>query len=220
MRKKHSPLQKTLNVWAIILILWSVYRIYFKTDLPLWFDEFIAKPLVFIVPIYHYITNVEKKNFFAGIDLHFKNLASTITLGIFIGIFFFVSGALGLFLRSKDVVSLITTIPLTTIGTYFVIAFATSVSEEIVSRGFLLKRLYDNSKNFFGASFLASVLFFFLHVPILFTSERIVGIVLARVMITDLILSLAVSFIFLERKNLILPIVIHTFYSFSIYLFI
>ena len=66
MKQKTSPTQKALNVWAIVLIIWALYRAKFRTDLPIWFDEFIAKPAVFILPIYYYISRYEKKNFFSG----------------------------------------------------------------------------------------------------------------------------------------------------------
>ena len=45
MKENVSPLQKSLNVWAIILILWSIYRANFGTSLPTWLDEFLVKPL-------------------------------------------------------------------------------------------------------------------------------------------------------------------------------
>jgi len=59
-----SSTQKMLNVWAIILIIWSFYRATFKMNLPVWFDEFIAKPMVFLFPIYWFITKLEKKTIF------------------------------------------------------------------------------------------------------------------------------------------------------------
>ncbi len=221
MKEKVSPTQRVLNFWAIILIIWSIYRAKFKTDLPLWFDEFIAKPLVFILPVVYYIKKIEGKKFFKGIDLRFTHIFQEILLGFLIGIIFFSTGLLGNFLKFKTFFFPSgKTTTLTNLGLVMLISLATSISEEVLSRGFVLKRLYEDSKNIFTASFSASILFFFLHVPMLFTSEKIIGFLLLRVMFTDLILSLAVSFIYLERKNLILPILVHAFYNLSIYLFI
>lgn len=215
-----SPIQKVLNVWAIVLIIWSVYRAYFKTELPIFFDEFIAKPAVFLIPVFYYITKVEKKNFFSAIDLKSENLLKNIFLGLAIGFVFFLSGTLGIFLKSQNVASIFSNQNFAMIGSFLLIAIATSISEEVLSRGFVLKRLYEESKNAFSSSFFTSILFFFLHVPILFTNDKIVGTLLLKVMFTDLILSLAVSFIYLERRNLLLPILIHAFYNLSLYLFI
>ncbi len=218
MKKSISPTQKVLNVWAIVLILWSIYRAKFATTLPIWVDEFIAKPAVFIFPVWYFITKSEKKPFFEGIDLKIKSSYKDIVLGLVIGLIFFFSGALSEYTRSHTLFASFKGTP-TSILYLAVISLATSISEEIVSRGFVLKRLYAESKNIYMSSFLVSILFFFLHVPILFTSQKIVGFLLLRVMITDVILSLAISFIYVQRKNLAVPILIHALYNLSIYIF-
>lgn len=213
--KNRSHSQKTLNLWAIILIVWSFYRIYFK--LPEWFDEFIAKPIVFILPVYIYITQFERKNFLEGLNWKIKSSAKDYILGGLIGLIFIGMALLSSFVKGKP---LSVVLPLTSIPLIILIAFATSISEEILSRGFVLKRLYKESKNVFTSSFLSSFLFFFLHVPILFTNARITGNMIFFFMFTDLILSLAVSFFFIERKNLTVAILIHAFYNLTLYLFV
>lgn len=219
MVKKVSPLQQTLNVWAVILIIWSLYRAYFQTDLPVWADELIAKPLVFILPVFYYITKVEKTNFFSGTSLSLKNIKINILLGVLIGLIFFIGAGLGFFVRSKDFLPLINRLLDYQLILYFLpIALATSISEEVLSRGFVLKRLFGDSKNAIASSFFGSILFLFLHIPILLTNDRIVGTVLLRVLFMDFVLSMAVSLIYLERKNLVPPILIHAFYNLSFYI--
>ncbi|MFA6390687.1 MAG: hypothetical protein WCX78_03025 [Patescibacteria group bacterium] len=73
-KKGTTPTQKALNLWAVILIIWAIYRTYFK--LPEWFDEFIAKPLVFVLPVFIYIRSVEKKEILSAlfINKNFKVL--------------------------------------------------------------------------------------------------------------------------------------------------
>lgn len=220
MKQNISPTQKTLNLWAVILIVWSIYRAKFRTDLPVWFDEFIAKPFVFILPIYYYIKAVEKKPFFTSLYLRFTKSSADLGLGVVLGLAFFLTGAMAHYAKYNTLIpqdrSLLDPNQLLLLVG---ISIATSVTEEILSRGFVLKRLYEESKNMFTSSFLASILFFFIHVPILFTSSKLVGNVLLRVMVTDLVLSLAISFVFLMRKNLLIPIIIHAFYNLSLYLF-
>ncbi len=209
-----------LNAWAIVLIIWSLYRVYFRTDLPIWFDEFIAKPLIFLVPLHYYITKVEKKNFLESLDLHTKNWRSGIIVGTIAGLIFLAVGFVVMMLRQNsspigDVLSSPSSV------LYFIlIAFATSISEEILSRGFVLKRLYEDSKNMFSAVFYSSVLFFFLHIPMLATNPAFHGGVLLQVMVTDLLLSFAVSFLYLQKRSLFVPIMIHAFYAISIYFFL
>lgn len=217
MKSKSSPTQKTLNVWAIILIVWAIYRAKFR--LPEWFDEFVAKPMVFVLPVYFYIKKFEKKSFLPSIDFKIKLKLADFFLIFVIGLIFFSSAMAANFLKFGKLINL-SNFNLSNISLIIFIALATGLSEEILSRGFVLKRLYDESKNIYTSSFFASILFFFLHVPILFTNTRLSGNVLLMFLATDLILSLVNSFVFLERKNLIPPIIIHALYNLSIILFL
>ena len=216
MKEKVSPTQKVLNLWAVVLILWSIYRATFKTDLPVWFDEFILKPFVFIFPVYWFIKNVEKKHFFSSIDLRLKRLPADIILGGVVGIIFLVIGYVGALTRSHK-------FSMPELGVSFAltvaIALATAISEEILSRGFVLKRLYQESHNLVSSIGLSSVLFFVLHIPILFTIEYVTGAMLLQVMVTDILLSFAISLLYLDRKSLLLPIIVHMFYALSLSLF-
>lgn len=219
MKKQISPTQKVLNVWAIILILWSLYRA--KLSLPEWFDEFVAKPLIFIGPVAYYIVKIEKKAFFADLWFSKKNIFKDISLAAVVGVAFFLIAFVTAYIKSQNL------LPNVSFGQSFMqlmkylpIALATALSEEIVSRGFVLKRLYEESKNIFRASFITSVLFFILHIPILFTNLNLTGGTLVLFMLTDLILSLASSFIFLSRRSLILPILIHALYNLTLALFV
>ncbi len=219
-RTGSTYLEKVLNVWAIVLIIWSVYRVTFKTDLPLWFDELIAKPLIFLLPLNFFIRRTEKKNFFTSVGLKKKGIGKEVVIGLLLGSIFFLPGAIEGFIKQNGFIFNIHNLFQGKNIIYFaVIALATSFSEEILSRGFVLRRLYQQSRNIYTSSFFASVLFFFLHVPILFTSQ-IAGSLLLQVMVADLVLSLAVSFLFIRRKNLVSPILVHALYSLSIYLFI
>lgn len=210
-RKEISKIEKVLNVWGISLIVWSVYRSYFKTELPLWLDEFIAKPLVFILPAYYFITKNEKKDFLTAVSLKVKNLGRDMLFGLVVGLALF----------TLIIITSIKNIEFNQQFLYlFIVALATSFSEEILSRGFVLKRLYEESKNIWTSSFFASILFFFIHVPILFSIPNISGDILLRVMVTDLILSLALSFLFILRGSLIVPILVHAFYALSVYILI
>lgn len=216
--KTRDPNQKVLNVWAIILIVWSFYR--FKFKLPEWFDEFIAKPLIFILPVWYYITRIELKPFFSAIDLKFNEKKDYI-VGIVIGLVFCTVALIGQLMRGQGL-SLFKNIQYSGGGLVLMILLpiATALSEEILSRGFVLKRLYSQSHNIYTASFYSSILFVFLHIPILFTNLNLSGNVLLFILASDFLLSLINSFIFIERKNLIVPILIHILYNFALLLLI
>ncbi|MEK7634207.1 MAG: CPBP family intramembrane glutamic endopeptidase [Patescibacteria group bacterium] len=212
-KKTVSPTQKALNLWAVILILWSVYRTYLK--LPEWFDEFIAKPLVFVLPVLVYIRSVEKKEILSSLFIN-KNLKSFVKeffISFGVGLILLLTALLSVYLRFQKV-GLFDHFPnIGQLGLIFAMALATGITEEILSRGFVLKRLYEESKNAYSSTFFASILFFFLHVPILFASSKINGGMLLMFMATDLLLSMVNGLIMIHRKSLTVPILIHAFYN-------
>lgn len=212
-RQKLTPTQKALNLWAVILIIWAFYRAYLK--MPEWFDEFIAKPLVFVLPVFYYIKNIEKKSISDGLYLHLKPkvLIKDLLNSLVIGGIFLLTAFFSIYFRDKKVFFLTNFPGFFKFLLIFSTALATGITEEILSRGFVLKRLYDESKNVYSSSFFASILFFFLHVPILFVDPRINGQMLLMFMTTDLLLSMINGIIFLLQKSLIAPILIHAFYN-------
>ena len=193
MKSKVTPTQRALNLWAIILIIWAIYRAKFR--LPEWFDEFIAKPLVFIIPVYYYIKKIEKKPFFPTIDLKVRFAAADFIIAFIIGGIFSFSAILANIFKFKKLIFFQHAISIENVLFMTALALATAISEEILSRGFVLKRLYEESKNIYTSSFFASILFFFLHVPILFTNFKLTGDLLLLFLATDLMLSLVNSLI-------------------------
>lgn len=211
--KQVTPTQKALNLWAVVLIVWSIYRTYLK--LPEWFDEFIAKPLVFVLPVLIYIKRIEKKDIFPSlfINKNFKNFVKEFFISFGVGLILFLTALFSVYLRFKKV-GLFGHFPgFNQLGLIVITALATGITEEILSRGFVLKRLYEESKNAYSSAFFASILFFFLHVPILFANTRINGSMLLVFMVTDLLLSMVNGLIMIQRKSLTVPILIHAFYN-------
>lgn len=220
MNKSLTPMQRSLNLWAIILIIWSVYRT--KLQLPEWFDEFIAKPIVFLLPVIWYIKKYEQKPFFKSVYLAKENLFKNIKVVFFIGLLLTGSALLANYFNQSGVnifQNFFTFTP-TKLGLIIAISLATAISEEILSRGFILKRLYEDSKNIYSASFLSSVLFLILHVPILFTTPNIQGNLILLILTTDFILGMVNSFLAIEGKNLVSPILVHALYNLAIILYI
>lgn len=211
--KKVTSTQKALNLWAVILIVWSIYRTYFK--LPEWFDEFIAKPVVFVLPVLIYIKSVEKKEILSSlfINKNFKNFVKEFFISFGVGLILLLTALFSVYLKFKKVVLFNHFPSFNQFGLIVLTALATGITEEILSRGFVLKRLYEESKNAYSSTFFASILFFFLHVPILFANSKINGNILLVFMVTDLLLSMVTGLIMIQRKSLTVPILIHAFYN-------
>lgn len=221
MAHKVSPTQKVLNVWAIVLILWSIYRT--KFNLPEWFDEFIAKPLVFLGPVYIFLTRFEgKKDFFKEVGFTRKNLWGDVRIALVIGLLFLLSALGANYIKSGGLALSQEIISKGTTGLLylFILALATGIIEETLSRGFVLKQLFEDSQHMLSSVFLSSMFFLILHIPILFTNLQLSGNALLFFLATDFILSLVNSFVFLDRKSLTAPILIHALYNMAILLYI
>ncbi|KKP71150.1 MAG: hypothetical protein UR68_C0037G0006 [Candidatus Roizmanbacteria bacterium GW2011_GWA2_35_19] len=213
MKEKVTPTQRALNVWAVILIVWAFYRSYLK--MPLWFDEFIAKPLVFVLPVFYYVVKVDKQsivNYFF-FKLKTKEIVSDFIYSLGVGLVFLLSSFGASYVRTGRFTLLGKIPPAPDFFMIILLALATGITEEILSRGFVLRKLYEESKNVLSSTFFSSLLFFFLHVPILFTNVKITGNMLLVFMATDMLLSMVNGLIFLQRKSLVVPILIHTFYN-------
>lgn len=209
-RKPLSHLEKSLNVWGLVLLLWSLYRGVFHVELGPWFDEFVAKPIIFLYPIHYFIVHVEKKPFFEGISLHNNDQLKDILYGIGVGSLFLITS----FATSTFVVRGISEYVGLTL-----LAVASSFSEEALARGFILNRIYDRHKNKITAALFASILFFLIRIPILMTDPTLTGVNLMQVMVMNVLLSIIISLLFLLRRSLLFAIVIHTMYVLSLYLF-
>lgn len=213
MSEGKTNLQKALNLWSVILIVWAIYRA--KLRMPAWFDELIAKPLVFVVPVFWYILKKEKTHLFDGLNFRPKKIISDFFIGLVIGFFVVLIPILIQSLKNQSII-----LPKPNqLATLVFFGLATAISEEILSRGFILKRLYEDSKNKISSSFFASILFFFLHIPIVFTNPQLTGNLLLTVMTVNLVFSFINSLIFLDY-GLLMSIFIHLFYNLSLSLMI
>jgi len=203
--------QKVLNLWGVILIIWAFYRL--KLKMPEWFDELIAKPVVFVLPVYYFITKIEEKDFFSSLKWSFKSIKKDFLISCFISLIFLITIIFANWFRHKDIGFLKQGINQAAFFYIIFISLAGAISEQILSTGFVFQRLYQESKNFYQTAFFNAILFFFLHVPLRFAIPSLAGSQLIFLMLTDIFLSLLNSYFFLSYKSLNLPIFIHAFYN-------
>ncbi|MCX7996240.1 MAG: CPBP family intramembrane metalloprotease [Patescibacteria group bacterium] len=215
---KVTPTQRMLNVWAVVLILWAFYRYYFQNDLPIWIDEFVAKPLLFLLPVYYYVSRVELKPFWSSLGVTLRHWRFDLGLGVVVGTIFLIMGVLANLMQHGTVLS-----PKPrflddfTPGFLVAVSFASAVWEELLMRGFQLKRLFEEKKMLFRPVLLNCFLYFFLHIPILFTSEQITGYMILQVLAMDVMFSLVVGLLFYPKRSVLLPVFVHFFYNLSLY---
>ena len=84
-----STLDPVYQLWGWILLAWSLYRYFIK--LPEWADEFIFKPLIFVVPVLWYVLAKEKRRL-ESVGLTMKNFFPSLYIGLGLGFLFALEG--------------------------------------------------------------------------------------------------------------------------------
>lgn len=214
---KKASLSSVFRMWAWILLAWSLYRYFFK--LPEWADEFIFKPLVFVVPVVWYVRNKEKQSL-ATLGLTWRNFFTSVYIGLGFGVVFALEGLVAHAIKYGK----LDVNPIAAFQQYgfflIILSLATAFSEEVLSRGFIFNRLYEKTKNLPYASVVSSVMFVLLHVPILVTMTKLQGMTLVLFIVTDLVLAMANSLLYYNTGSLVAPILVHIFWNMTVALYL
>ncbi|MBI4065551.1 CPBP family intramembrane metalloprotease [Candidatus Gottesmanbacteria bacterium] len=206
------------EVWGLILLVWALYRYYVK--LPEWADEFIFKPLIFVVPIAWYVSKKEKRPM-ETLGLTTKNFFKSVYIGLGFGFLFAAEGLLVNYVKYGK----ININPIEAYNQYglvllLILSLATAYSEELLSRGFVFYRVYEDKKNVYVAALISTLMFLMIHIPILVTSLHFTGTTLILFFVTDFILGLANSLLFFNTGSLVAPILVHLFWNMTVALYL
>ncbi len=215
---KGKNLEPVYQLWGWILLVWSLYRYFFK--LPEVVDELLAKPLVFVVPVLWYVLKKEKRDV-TTLGLTTKHLFTSLYVGLGFGFVFALEGlAANAIKYGKIQINPIAAFEQYGLVTILVLSFATAFSEELLNRGFLFRRIWEKSKSLPYASLLSTVLFVLLHVPILVTTLKLQGMTLVLFFVTDFVLGLANSLLYYNTRSLLSPILVHMFWNMTVALYL
>jgi len=210
MVKTQNPeikIEKLLTSWGIIVILWSLFRANFGP--PLWFSELVAKPLIFLLPVFMFVSKNEPgKNFLTQIGFPKKGLLREIVLTLFLMALVVGFGLLSLYTSQDVKVVFLNRFDLGKLGMVLFLALASALSEEVVGRGFLLNYLQKYSKNFLMALFISSTLFFILYLPGALT-QNLSGPDLFLNLVLNFTLSFITGIAYYMRKNILPAVGVH-----------
>lgn len=210
-------LSSVYRLWAWILLAWALYRYFIH--LPEWADEFIFKPIVFVLPVIWYVRKIEKQTL-ATIGLTTKNLFTSIYIGLGFGIIFAIEGLVTHAIKYGK----LDVNPIAAFQQYgfylIIISVATAFSEELLSRGFVFNRLLEKTKSLPWSAILSSLMFMALHIPILVTSNKLTGMTLVLFFVTDFVLALANSLLYYNTGSLVAPILVHVFWNMTVALYL
>ncbi len=212
-----ESLDSVFRLWGWILLAWCLYRYFVK--LPEWADEFIAKPLIFVTPVLWFVYKKEKRRL-DSVGITSKRLFMSLYIGLGFGLAFALEGFVANIIKYGG----IKINPIAAFGQYgfflILLSLATAFSEELLSRGFIFNRIYEKTKNLPYASFLSTILFVLLHVPILVTTLKFQGLTLLLFLATDFVLGMANSMLFYSTGSLVAPILIHIFWNMTVALYL
>lgn len=205
--------------WAWQLLFWALYRYFFH--FPEWVDEFVFKPIVFVVPVLYFVLTKERRPL-TSVGITTKRILRYVALGVGVGLVFFAEGIGVNIIRHQGVLKtqeLLSTAGYS-VGFLALLSLATACSEELLSRGFLFSRLFEQTKRVWYSIIMATGMFVAFHIPILVTSLKFQGPTLVLFFATSVVLGVANSIIYLQTKSLVTPILIHFFWNMTVSLFL
>ena len=216
-------MRRVLAIYVVVLLAWGVYRFFYQLSEPL--DEFIAKPLIFLGPVFWYLSRYEKNNwrllgFKSKHMSHGSSIAKDIYLGVGLGMLLGADGLIFNFIKYQG----FNFEPVAAAGEFglfglMLLSTATAITEETFGRGFLYNflRYYVPDPK---AVLISSLLFLVIHFPIVFFVLKLSGLGLFIYLSTILILSVANSIIFRVTESIYAPILIHLFWAVTMGLYL
>lgn len=205
--EKESQIERILTTWGVIVVVWSIFRA--NLSLPLWASEFIAKPLVFLVPIAVYIYKFGSGNSWVkNFGFPVKKTVQEFVLALGLMIVVFATGVFMLVSNKQPFLVFLNQISFLKATSVFSLSLVTATVEEIVGRGFLFNYLFKSSRNFLMSLFVSSTLFFVLYLPGALTMH-VNGQALFINLLMNFLLSFMAATLFYVRGNILAAIGFH-----------
>jgi len=206
---KHSTI---LAVY--LLIVWGFYRYLFR--LPDEIEEFIIKPILWLVPVLYFVK--KEGSGLSSLGIATKNLFKSIYLALFFGLIFAFEALLINYLKygSFNFAANIGNKPLLF---SLAISFMTAFSEETTFRGYLFSRVWSSLDNEWIANLSTSIVWALIHLPItIFVWKLSFASSMVYLMLTT-IFGIASALIFARTKNITSSILLHVLWEWPIILF-
>jgi len=207
-------MRKVLYFYLYLFIVWGIYR--YANDYSEVIDEFVVKPLLWLIPIAITILFLEKRSVVRGIHLHFRTVFHDSFYGIVAGLSVFLVYASALYIREGTVTinphqyALIAIVPLLSI------ALTRALTEEITFRGFIQSRLMHDKHSHHRANIITTLLFIGINIPVILAikSNSPIEMFTQLALLTEL--SLIDGYLFHTRAGLLAPIISHTMWAFAV----
>jgi len=215
-RQKLS-LKHVFALFSFIFIVWSFYR-YLPQILPLWAEELILKPLVWLLPAFWLVRKIERQPL-SSLGLTKKKLFPSLYWGIGLGLVFALEGLLTNIVKYKGLNLISLGYSSATFLGLLAISLVTAFTEETVFRGYLFHRLWQIWQKEWLANIVSSFLFVLIHLPIGVFVLGYNPMVMLAYLFFVFIFAFGSAFVFGRTQNLLASILLHVFWSWPIVLF-
>jgi len=215
--RKQLSARHVFSLFCFIFAFWSLYR-YFPEILPRWVEELILKPLIWLLPTFWLVIQIEKESL-ASLGITKKNLNRALYWGIGLGFVFMAEGLITNIIKYRGLqLPELEYSPLGLVG-LVLLSFATAFSEELVFRGYIFARLWRIWKNEWLANLISAFLFSLIHLPIGIFVLGYAPMVMLTYLFLIFIYGFGAAFVFARSGNLISAILMHAFWSWPIIFF-
>lgn len=214
---KNYSLKRSFVLFSFIFVLWAFYR-YLPKFLPVWVEELILKPIVWILPTLWVVRKIEKESF-SSLGYTSKKFFSSLKWGIGLGVILALEGILANILKYSSL----------NFGSFqmgpkeflfnIFISLATAVSEETVFRGYFFNRFWKSWKNELVANLISSFLFTVIHLPIVVFEFNYAPPAMSTYLFLVFIYGVSSAFVFARTNNIVSSIMLHLMWSWPIILF-
>lgn len=206
---------KTIFIYfTYLLIVWGLYRFIFK--LPEEVEEFVVKPIVWLLPI-AYVLRKEKLGL-SEVGLNVKTLFPSLYFVIGLGAVFAIEALLINFFKYGSL-NFSSYIGDKTLLFSMAISLVTAFSEEISFRGFIFGRLNGILKSEWTASLIATGLWVIIHIPIvIFVRQWGLASSLLYLFVTALF-GMGSNFVYARTKNVFASMILHVVWEWPLILF-
>lgn len=213
--------QQTLLVWLGIFIVWALYRSTINTYE--WIDELLVKPIIFVGPVLYMTIKHHKESLTTlGFSTHPRHIFLDLYVGVIIGVLFAFEGVYANYLKNGDFS--FSPIPAVAASAgmfpFLLTNLATSVSEEVLGRGYLYQQLLRATGKQYTAAAVSSFLFLLLHIPVLLLRLNLNGTAFFTYLASVFFLGFTNCYLLSWRKSLTVPILIHLFWNMTIALYL
>jgi len=214
MPDKETAIKHSTILATYLLLVWGFYRFLYR--LPEEVEEFVLKPLIWLLPVW-YLLRKEKLGL-SSLGITTQNLFSSIYLSLGLGAVFAVEGVIVNFVKYEQL-SFNANIGQTALVISLGISFATAISEEIAFRGYLYNRVSYALGNEWSSNLITSAVWGLIHLPISIFWLNLSFAGVAGFFILTMIFGIGSAFIFARTKNILSSIILHVLWSWPIILF-